>query len=97
MLFRSGMGHQVGSIEAGKKADIVLLDSSAPTLAPIVDGYGVLVHSASGHDVDTVVIDGRIVLAGGKLTQADGGAIVAEAQKVATKLWGRAGRQTISQ
>ena len=92
-----GMGHQVGSLEAGKKADIVLLDSSAPTLAPIVDGYGVLVHSASGHDVDTVVIDGRIVLAGGKLTQADGGAIVAEAQKVATKLWGRAGRQTISQ
>ena len=92
---RSGMADQVGSLEIGKKADIVLLDSRAPTLAPMIDGYGVLVHSASGHDVDTVIVDGRVVLSGGRLTLADGDAIVAKAQKVASALWQRAGRQPI--
>jgi outer membrane protein assembly factor BamB len=43
----------------------------------MIDGYGVLVHSASGHDVDTVIVDGRVVLAGGRLTLADGDVIVA--------------------
>jgi 5-methylthioadenosine/S-adenosylhomocysteine deaminase len=90
-----GMGNQVGSLEVGKKADIVLLDSRAPTLAPMIDGYGVLVHSASGHDVDTVIVDGKVVLSGGRLTLADGDAIVANAQKSATALWQRAGRQAI--
>ena len=90
-----GLGDQVGSLEIGKKADIVLLDSRAPTLAPMIDGYGVLVHSASGHDVDTVIVDGRVVLAGGRLTLADGDAIVANAQKAASALWSRAGRQAI--
>ena len=36
--------------------------SDAP---PLIDGYGVLVHSASGHDADTVIVDGKVVLAGG--------------------------------
>ena len=90
-----GMGDQVGSLEVGKKADIVLLDSRAPTMAPMIDGYGVLVHSASGHDVDTVIVDGRVVLASGRLTLADGDAIVANAQKAASALWQRAGRQAI--
>jgi 5-methylthioadenosine/S-adenosylhomocysteine deaminase len=90
-----GMGDKVGSLEIGKRADIVMLDNRSPSLAPLVDGYGVLVHSASGHDVDTVIVDGKIVLSGGHLTLADGDAIVASAQKVATTLWGRAGRQTV--
>ena len=90
-----GLGDQVGSLEIGKKADIVLLDIRSPTLAPMIDGYGVLVHSASGHDVDTVIVDGRIVVKDGRLTLADGDAIVAEAQAVANTLWERAGRQTI--
>lgn len=90
-----GWGDKVGSLEIGKKADMVMLDNRSPSLAPLVDGYGVLVHSASGHDVDTVIVDGRIVLAGGRLTLADGNAIVASAQNAATALWQRAGRQPI--
>jgi 5-methylthioadenosine/S-adenosylhomocysteine deaminase len=73
----------------------VLLNSRSPSLTPMIDGYGVVVHSASGHDVDTVIVDGRVVLAGGRLTLADGDAIVANAQATATRLWSRAGRQAI--
>ncbi len=76
-----GLGEQVGSLEVGKKADMILLDNRSPTLAPLVDGYGVLVHSASGHDVDTVIVDGKVVVAQGRLTLADGDEIVAQAQK----------------
>ena len=90
-----GLGDAVGSLEVGKKADLVMLDASAPSLAPLVDGYGVLVHSASGHDVDTVVIDGRVVLSGGKPTLADGAAIARDAQAVARRQWNRAGRDVI--
>jgi 5-methylthioadenosine/S-adenosylhomocysteine deaminase len=90
-----GLGDQVGSLEVGKKADIVLLDRRSPTLTPMIDGYGVLVHSASGHDVHTVIVDGRVVVADGRLTLADGDEIVANAQAVAAKLWTRAGRTSI--
>jgi 5-methylthioadenosine/S-adenosylhomocysteine deaminase len=90
-----GMADKVGSLEIGKRADIVLLDNRSPSLAPLVDGYGVLVHSASGHDVDTVIVDGRVVLSGGRLTLADGDAIVARAQQVASTLWTRAGHNPL--
>lgn len=90
-----GMADKVGSLEIGKRADIVMLDNRSPSLAPLVDGYGVLVHSASGHDVDTVIVDGRVVLSGGRLTLADGDTIVANAQAVAATLWKQAGRTPI--
>ncbi|MGQ3298695.1 amidohydrolase family protein [Reyranella sp.] len=90
-----GMGSEIGSLEIGKRADIVLLDNRSPSLAPLVDGYGVLVHSASGRDVDTVIVDGRIVLAGGQPVRVDGAEIVTRAQAVADRLWQRAGRAPI--
>jgi 5-methylthioadenosine/S-adenosylhomocysteine deaminase len=90
-----GWGDLVGSLEIGKRADIVLLDSRSPTLAPLVDGYGVLVHSASGHDVDTVIVDGRVVLSHGRLALTDGDAIVARAQAVSKTLWQRAGHSPL--
>jgi 5-methylthioadenosine/S-adenosylhomocysteine deaminase len=90
-----GMGSEIGSLEIGKRADIVLLDNRSPSLAPLIDGYGVLVHSASGRDVDTVIVGGRIVLAGGQPVNVDGAEIVNRAQSVADRLWQRAGRAPI--
>ena len=91
-----GLGPEIGSIEVGKKADIILLDATAPTLAPIVDGYGIVVYSASGHDVDTVIVDGRVLLEGGRLTIADGPEIVRTAQAAAERLWLDAGRAPVT-
>ena len=86
-----GLADEIGSIEAGKKADLVLLDPSAPSLAPIVDGYGIVVHSGSGHDVDTVVVDGRVLLRAGRPVGFDGDRIVADAKLVADRQWRRHG------
>ena len=86
-----GLADLIGSIEAGKKADLVLLDAAAPSLAPVIDGYGIVVHSGSGHDVDTVIVDGRVLLRAGRPVGFDGDQIVADAQAVADRQWRRHG------
>ncbi len=86
-----GMSGEVGAIRAGAKADLVLLDPHAPNLCPAVDGIGIVVHSASGANVDTVVVDGRVLLRDGRALHVDGDAIVRDAHKVAAGLWRRAG------
>jgi 5-methylthioadenosine/S-adenosylhomocysteine deaminase len=91
-----GLGDEIGSLEVGKRADIVILDATAPTLAPVVDGYGILVYSANGANVDTVIVGGRVVVSGGVLKTADGGEIVRRAQAVAERLWRAAGRQPVT-
>ena len=90
-----GLGDLVGSIEVGKKADLVLLDPAAPNLAPVIDGYGIVVHSGSGHAVDTVVVDGRVRLREGLPVGFDGARIVADAQAVADRLWRRHGARPV--
>ena len=90
-----GLADEIGSIEAGKKADLVLLDAAAPSLAPVVDGYGIVVHSGSGHDVDTVIVDGRVLLRAGRPIGFDGDRIVADAQAVADRQWRRHGNRPV--
>jgi 5-methylthioadenosine/S-adenosylhomocysteine deaminase len=62
-----GFGHEVGSLEAGKRADIVLVDLDKPHLGPRVRGdrealASLLVFAATGDDVDTVIVEGRTLL-----------------------------------
>jgi 5-methylthioadenosine/S-adenosylhomocysteine deaminase len=86
-----GRADRIGSIETGKRADVILMDATSPRLAPVVDGVGIVVHSASGNDVVTAVVDGRVVLENGRPTLADGAEIVRSAQAVAARAWRRAG------
>lgn len=86
-----GLADEIGQIAVGRKADLLLLDARAPNLAPLIDGPGLLVHSASGSVVDTVVVDGRVLLDGGRPTLFDGDEVVATAEAVARSLWRRHG------
>ncbi len=86
-----GLEAEIGTIAPGRKADLVLLDARHPNLAPVIDGYGIVVHSARGGDVDTVLVDGRILIEGGRPVAFDGDGIVADAQRVAERLWARHG------
>ncbi|WP_457644040.1 amidohydrolase [Persephonella sp.] len=54
------MYDKLGSLEAGKIADIILIDASQPHLNPLFDPYTQIVHSSKGSDVDTVLIGGEI-------------------------------------
>jgi len=64
-----GMDHLVGSLEAGKKADVVLVKNDAsPVMYPLLNPYGHVVFQAQRADVHTVVVDGRVVKSQGRLT-----------------------------
>jgi len=80
-----GLGDQIGSLEAGKQADLILVDLTALNLTPVLDApvrniVPNLVYAASGHEVKTVMVAGRILVRDGKVLTADEAAVRAEAQ-----------------
>ena len=57
-----GLKDKIGSLELGKKADIIILDWKQPHLTPVYNYYSHLVYSATGHDVRTVMVDGTVIM-----------------------------------
>ncbi len=66
-----GLCDELGSIEQGKKADIILVGLNKPHFRPVVDVVYSLVYSGHAEDVDTVLIDGRIIMENRKLSAFD--------------------------
>jgi 5-methylthioadenosine/S-adenosylhomocysteine deaminase len=86
-----GLDDELGSLEPGKLADLILLDLQQPHLAPLHDPVTTLVYNASGRDVTHVMIGGRFVVADRRLAAAQADSIVAEAQRAASDIWKSAG------
>ncbi|MCK4435655.1 amidohydrolase family protein, partial [Candidatus Bathyarchaeota archaeon] len=57
-----GLHNKIGTLEVGKRADIILVDLNRPNLVPLHDIYANLVYSARGCDVDSVIVDGKILM-----------------------------------
>lgn len=66
-----GFGDSVGVIKNGMKADIIILDMDKPHLTPVNDPFSAVVYSAQASDVDTVIVDGRILMEGRRLINID--------------------------
>ncbi|MHB8908290.1 MAG: amidohydrolase family protein [Syntrophales bacterium] len=66
-----GMERLIGSLEAGKKADLCIIDMHKPHLTPLYDEYSHLVYTAGGADVDSVLINGKIVMKDRQLLTID--------------------------
>jgi cytosine/adenosine deaminase-related metal-dependent hydrolase len=81
-----GMADQVGRLAPGHRADIVLLDLSRPDFVPLNDALLQLVFSEAGAAVDTVMIDGRVVLDRGRLVTVDERKVRAAAEAAAARL-----------
>ena len=65
------MEKEIGSLEAGKKADLILISLEEPNAVPMYDIYSQIAYSLKGSDVDTVVIGGRVVMRERKLLTVD--------------------------
>ena len=79
--YASWFGDRIGTLEVGKRADMTLLDMrniEEPYLDPDVSVVDALVHRGRGIDVDTVLVDGEVVLRDGRLTRVDKGALFRE-------------------
>jgi 5-methylthioadenosine/S-adenosylhomocysteine deaminase len=66
-----GLEAEIGSIEPGKKADIAILDARTAFMTPIHNPVSAMVYSALGHEVTSVLIDGRFVMRDGVVTTVD--------------------------
>ncbi len=86
-----GMADTIGSLEVGKKADMITIDCSHPRLAPNVNPVSMVVYSANGDDVDNVVIDGKWVVQKRQVLTMDEAGIVARAQAAIPGVLAKAG------
>jgi cytosine/adenosine deaminase-related metal-dependent hydrolase len=81
-----GLEASIGSLEAGKRADVLLLDGNTPELATIHDPWQMVVYSATGRCVSSVWVDGRERVRGGQLVDVDLTALAREARAQARDL-----------
>ena len=81
----------IGSLEVGKRADLVLYDMDRPEWTPRFNPLFNLVHSAEAAHVDTVVCDGKVLMEGGKMLTIDEAALLKESEKLGRRITKRAG------
>ncbi len=78
--------NEIGSIEVGKKADLAIIDFKKPHLYPLYNETSHLVYAAKSADVDTVVINGKIVMENRQLTAINIGKVMGMAAKAKDRL-----------
>lgn len=76
----------IGSLEEGKTADMILVNLDSPNMVPLYNIYSNLVYSAGGSEVSTVIINGRLVMENKKLLTADETEIIRRADEFAEKI-----------
>jgi atrazine chlorohydrolase/5-methylthioadenosine/S-adenosylhomocysteine deaminase len=86
-----GRGDRLGALEAGRRADILLLDASGPHMSPVADPVSALVHQARGDEISTVLCDGEFLLRDGELESLDEPAVLERSRAAAGVVRERAG------
>ena len=66
-----GMDDKIGSLEAGKRADVVIIDLQQPRMQPVYSVESAIVYAASGSAVSTTICDGRILMRNRKVLTVD--------------------------
>jgi 5-methylthioadenosine/S-adenosylhomocysteine deaminase len=84
-----GIAEEVGTIEVGKKADLVLVDMKAPHLTPYRHPISHLVYAANGGDVDTVICNGQILMQEREIVTMNENALLEEAEEATRELLSR--------
>lgn len=77
---------EIGSIEPGKIADLIVLDLDKPHLVPIHDIFSTIVYCATGADVRTTIIAGKVVMQDREALTMDQGAILSDAREAAERI-----------
>ena len=78
-----GRYKELGSLEAGKRADIIVVRMDQPRQTPMYDPISHLVYATRGDDVDTTIVDGRVLMREGKVMTLDQATVLANARKAA--------------
>ena len=80
---------KIGSLEIGKKADILVLEAFAPHLTPSGRILSAWIHNGQPSDIESILVDGNFVMRDRKLTMLDEENLLEEAYAIGNKLWER--------
>lgn len=81
-----GMEDEIGTLEPGKKADMIFIKTDKLHLCPENDVCANLVYSANGADVESVMIDGKIIMQNRKMINLDEKEVIRQVKKIAKRL-----------
>lgn len=81
-----GFGQHIGSLEAGKDADVLLIDCDRPHTVPSYDPYSTLIYSVGREDVDTVIVKGRVLMQGRKLLDIDEQEVIMKVKRLSSEI-----------
>ncbi len=81
-----GMDDKIGSIEKGKKADLIMLDLSRPHANPLYNVYSLIAYSLRGSDVETVIVNGRVLVENRELVTLDINRLYAKVGSIAAQI-----------
>jgi 5-methylthioadenosine/S-adenosylhomocysteine deaminase len=84
-----GIDKRVGSLEPGKKADVIVIDTRKPHLTPMYNPISHVVYAARGSDVSTSIINGRVMMENGKLLSLDLEKAMADVNQIADEIKGK--------
>jgi 5-methylthioadenosine/S-adenosylhomocysteine deaminase len=80
------MENEIGSLEAGKKADLIVIGLGAPNAVPLYDVYSQIVYALKASDVQDTIVGGRIVMQNGRVLTLDESAIIAKARELGAQV-----------
>jgi len=80
------MDRLIGSLEAGKRADLITVSMSATRQTPLYDAVSHLVYTTRGDDVRTTIVDGKVLMRDRRVRTLDRAAVIAEANKLAARV-----------
>ncbi|MDK7758639.1 amidohydrolase [Providencia rettgeri] len=80
------MEDKLGSLEPGKLADLIVIDTKSPNMVPMYSPYAALVYGANGANVRHTIVDGKVLMQDRKILTADENSIIKEAQDFANKV-----------
>jgi 5-methylthioadenosine/S-adenosylhomocysteine deaminase len=81
-----GLDAVIGSLEKGKKADLIIVDTNKPHLTPMYNPVSHLVYAAKGSDVTTSIINGTVVMNDGRLKTLDLNNVMDNVNKIAKEI-----------
>ncbi len=81
-----GLEKQIGSLEAGKRADLIALRLDRPHAVPLYDVYSQLVYALKGSDVEHVMVNGRMIVRARRMLTLDEARVLAKAREYAEKV-----------
>jgi 5-methylthioadenosine/S-adenosylhomocysteine deaminase len=87
-----GLADRVGTLEVGRRADLVVRRVDVPEAVPALNPVGNIVYASRSKSVDTVLVDGEVVVEGGQVTKVDEGEVYARADAAARRVLARMGR-----